>query len=69
MNDPLQWSERSNPNEWVAPGTGMMESPFDMELILRACPELLKVWKLKPFILDVSSDGGVVVRYVEARDE
>lgn len=68
MSDPnvIGWSNESDSGQWLASGTGMAESPFNMEAILRACPELLKVWKLKPFVFDVTSDGRVVVRYVAA---
>ena len=33
-----------------------IQTPFNIENILRACPELLKAWKRKPFILKYNTE-------------
>ena len=43
---------------------GIIQTPFNIENILRACPELLKAWKRKPFILKYNTDYEVVVDYL-----
>lgn len=41
-----------------------IETPFDIEAILRADPKLLACWQRRPFYLDQERNGRVVVRYV-----
>ena len=41
-----------------------IQTPFDIENILRADEKLFAQWKRKPFYLDIDEHGDVVVRYV-----
>jgi len=47
--------------------SGVIKTDFDIEAILRACPELLKAWKRKPFILKYNTNYEVVVDYLEVK--
>lgn len=41
-----------------------IESPFDMEAILRADAKLLALWKAHPFTFDLDDKGRIITRYV-----
>lgn len=41
-----------------------IKSPFNIKNILRADRLLYEVWKKRPFILDLTPDGEVVVSYI-----
>ena len=44
--------------------SGQIETPFDIENILRACPKLLEMWEKEPFYLDIMK-GKVKVVYLD----
>jgi hypothetical protein len=47
---------------------GKIDSPFNMENILRADPYLLEVWKKRPFIFDLDAYGNLTVKIAHFDD-
>jgi len=45
--------------------TGVVETPFNLECILRGCPNLYREWKKHPFYFDLNKKGKIVVKYVK----
>jgi hypothetical protein len=43
---------------------GTIETPFNIEEILRACPNLYAKWKEHPFTLELTESGYVTVVYL-----
>ena len=53
-------------NEWLnKDDLKSIQTPFDIENILRADEKLFAQWKRKPFYLDIDEHGDVIVRYVK----
>ncbi len=50
---------------WDVEGVGSIETPFDIEALLQACPKLYEAWKTKPFYLTTTTGGRVIVRYMD----
>ena len=44
---------------------GAIETPFNLEAILGACPVLLAEWMKRPFIIDLTKEGLVTIIYLE----
>jgi hypothetical protein len=42
-----------------------IETPFDIEAILQACPKLYEQWKRKPFYLDIDKKGNLCIRGIK----
>lgn len=60
----------NDPNDWSLKGVGTMTTPFNIEAILQACPNLYAAWKEHPFYLTKAADGRVILRpLADAVDE
>jgi hypothetical protein len=46
-----------------------IETPFDIEAILNACPRLCEKWCNQPFFLDLDEEDRVVIKYFVIGDE
>ena len=42
-----------------------IETPFDIEAILQACPKLYEQWKINPFYLDIDRKGNICIRAIK----
>ncbi len=49
--------------DWSNDEYGVIETPFDIEAILRADSKLYEEWRRRPFYLDKDKDGDVFVNY------
>lgn len=54
---------------WGDDDTGCIETPFDIEAILLACPALMEAWKRKPFYLDLDENGNVAAKPIPIEGE
>jgi len=48
--------------------SGKIETPFDIENILKACPKLLSLWLQEPFYFDIDKSNRVIVVYLDTKD-
>ena len=62
---PKCWDDRGRPPEGEV---RTAKSPFNMEAILRACPELYEAWRARPFIF-VFDDDDIVTRYIDPTED
>lgn len=52
--------------EYKIAGEGYVATPFDIEAILSACPNLYRKWKEHPFFFNIDGNGRVCVVYLTA---
>lgn len=51
-----------DPTTWDIKGdVGSINTPFNIEAILRACPKLYAAWEKRPFYLTTAADGRVII--------
>lgn len=52
-------------SSWQPRGVGCVETPFNIEAILRACPALYECWRKRPFYLTQDAAGHLLVRFMD----
>jgi len=61
LKAPLKTIEVSN--------SGVTNTPFDLEAILRACPNLYAKWRENPFVFSTTESGFVTVVYIQVKEK
>ena len=54
-----------NERTWDTKGVGSIETPFNIEAILSACPKLYAAWCRRPFYLTMNANSEVILRYFD----